>query len=125
MWIQHPRLGAFSIVLADNLDTHQPNPDVVMLRARRVEHLRLLREACPSLADAEIIESGPHHDYFWRIIAPKTSFVEALGVLGKGLDYRNVKDTAHAAEVRVGTQFVQALHRIWSTLNAIQRLSSH
>lgn len=124
MWIQHPRLGAFSIVLADNQGTHQPDPNTVMIRARRMEHLRLLQDACPALADAEIIESGPHHDYAWRIIAPKASFVEALGVLGDGLDYRNVKSTAHEAEKRVGDGFVQALHRIWSALHSIQKHAS-
>lgn len=120
MWIQHPRLGAFSVVLADDQLTHRPDPDLVMIRARRVEHLRLLQAACPSLADCEIIESGPHHDYAFRIIAPKTSFVEALSVLGTGLDYRNVKNTAHKAEAQVGSKFVSALHRIWSALHAIQ-----
>lgn len=120
MWIQHPRLGAFSIVLADDRHTHQPDPDMVMIRARRVEHLRLLQQACPSLADAEITDSRPYHDYAWRIIAPKSSFVQALRVLGEGLSYRNVKNTAHDAEEHVGTPYVSALHRIWSTLHAIQ-----
>ena len=124
MWIQHPRLGAFSIVLADDQRTHRPDPSTVMIRARRVEHLLLLQAACPSLADTEIIESGPHHDYAWRVIAPKASFVEALGVLGEGLDSRNVKNTAHEAESRVGHSFVSAMHRIWSALHAIQARSA-
>lgn len=120
MWIQHPRLGAFSIVLADNQDTHQPDPDTVMIRARQVEHLRLLQESCPSLADTEIIESGPHHDYAWRIIASKLDFTEALQALGGGLAYRNVKSAAHEAERYVGRGFVDALHRVWGSLRKIQ-----
>ena len=50
--------------------------------------------------------------------------MEALGVLGEGLDYRNVKNTAHKAEAQVGSKFVSAIHRIWSVLNSIQRGSA-
>jgi len=116
MWIQHPKLGAFSIVLADDLATGKPDPDVVMIRARREEHLQLLRAACPSLAVQEIIESPPRHDYAWRIIAPKDGLVEALAALGGGLDYRNVKGAAHDAERLVGRPYVDSLHQIWAAL---------
>ncbi len=120
MWIQHPKLGAFSIVLADDLASGKPDPEVVMIRARREEHLRLLQGACPSLAAQEVIKSPPGHDYAWRIVAPKGALVEALAALGGGLDYRNVKGAAHKAEDAVGRRFVDALHQIWTTLHGIQ-----
>lgn len=116
MWIQHPELGAFSIVLADD-NRGQPDPDLLMIRARRREHLVLLQ--CKGLAGRKIIENAGT-DYRWRIIVEKEAFAVAMADLVRQLDYRNVKSRAHREEAKVGKGFVSALHRIWATLHEIQ-----
>ena len=119
MWIQHPDLGAFSIVLADDFNTGQPDPTRLMIRARRREHLQLLQERCGGLAEVEIIETAGT-DYRWRLIAEKAAFGNAVAEIVGEIDYRNMKARAQTRETDVGGGFVAALHRIWSVLKAIQ-----
>jgi hypothetical protein len=120
MWIQHPRLGAFSVVLADDSRTGQPDPQIVMIRARREEHLALLARAYPSLGAYPVLRSSPQHDYPFRLVVPKSIAAGLVSHLLLTLDYRNVKDCAHVAESSVGRGFVQALHVVWSALRRIQ-----
>ncbi|MCB9904487.1 MAG: hypothetical protein H6831_08790 [Planctomycetes bacterium] len=119
MWIQHPEIGALSVVLADNLKTGSPDLSRVMIRARRSEHLQLLRDRCASLADAEVILTEGTN-YKWRLIIDKPAFAAALVQLIDEIDYRNVKGRAHAREQEVGSGFVSALHRIWAVLLELQ-----
>ncbi|MBL4771875.1 MAG: hypothetical protein JKY61_12225 [Planctomycetes bacterium] len=118
MWLCSPDLGFFSIVLADD-DMGQPDPNLLMVRARRKEHLVLLQERCEGLAGAEIIESALT-DYRWRLIVKKEAFATAMSEIVMDLDYRNVKSRAHREEAKVGKGFVSALHRVWSVLHEIQ-----
>jgi hypothetical protein len=119
MWIIHPSLGAFSVVLASDLSTHLPDPDKVMVRARRTEHLQLLQERCTQLADAEILETAAT-DYRWRIVVEKADFASALGEIAGEIDYTNVKSCASQNKASVGSGFVAAMSRIWSALYSIQ-----
>lgn len=120
LWIQHPQLGAFSIVLADDLATGAPDPETLMIRARCREHLDLLQLAHPALSEYPVLESDPFLDYRFRLIAPKAVAATALAEVVQAMDYRNVKDCAHRHEAQVGAPFAKALHRIWETLRRIQ-----
>ena len=120
MWIQSPHLGAFSVVLADDLETGLPDPTTVMIRARSRAHLELLQKAHPELADREILQGPPHLDYRWRLICPKAEWAEVLKDMALKIDYRNVKGAAHAAERAVGASFVRSLHRVHADLKAIE-----
>ena len=124
MWIQHPRLGAFSVVLADDLTTGRPDPTTVMIRARTRRHLELLQAAHPKLAGHEILQSPPQLDYRFRLVCRKEEWAAALSAMALELDYRNVKSAAHAAEDQVGSPFVRALHRVHADLEKIQRASA-
>jgi len=119
MWIQHPDLGAFSIVLADDLNTGQPDPTRLMIRARRREHLQLLQERCVELAEVEIIETVGT-DYRWRLIVEKAAFGNTIAEIVGEIGYRNMKARAQTRETDVGGAFVTALHRVWSVLKGIQ-----
>ena len=119
MWIQHPELGAISIVLADDLETGEPDPAHLMIRARRREHLRLLQERCGGLARAEIIETVST-DYRWRIVVEKSALATALAEIAQDISYRNVKVEAHANVKTLGEGFLDALHRIWTVLRELQ-----
>lgn len=53
-WIIDPRVGLITCVVADDPVTGKPSTKLVMLRARRKQHLENLRRLCPMLAGAEI-----------------------------------------------------------------------
>ncbi len=118
MWLCSATLGFFSIVLADDAFGN-PDPNLLMIRARRREHLVLLQERCEGLAGAEIIENTGT-DYRWRLIVKKEAFATAMAEIVLDLDVRNVKSRAHREEAKVGKGFVSALHRVWSVLHEIQ-----
>lgn len=120
MWIQHPQLGAFSLVLADKLDEAGADPDTLMIRGRSQQHLALLQAAHPVLAAFPIQESRPELDYRYRLVVPKAAAAQAVSEMVAAVDYRNVKSTAHANESKVGAPFVHALHQIWGALLAVQ-----
>ena len=120
MWIQSPNIGAFSVVLADDLETGRPDPTTAMIRARCRAHLELLQSAHPVLASRDILQGPPHLDYRWRLICPKAEWAEVLRNMALQIEYRNVKAAAHAAEESVGSRFVQALHRVHADLKRIQ-----
>ncbi len=120
MWLQHPQLGGFSVVLADDLVTGRPDPDTVMIRARSETHLDLLRRTVPALAQYDAIESGPSLDYPWRLVCPRTIFADAMRELALGLDYRNVKGEAHRNAAQLGHGFVDALHRVHGALARVK-----
>ncbi len=120
MWIQHPKLGAFSLVLADDQVEGGADPDTVMIRGRSQQHLALLQAAHPALAAFPIQESRPELDYRYRLVVPKVAAAQAVAQMVTAVDYRNVKSTAHANESKVGATFVHALHQIWSALLAVQ-----
>lgn len=120
MWIQHPRLGAFSVVLADDIATGLPDPATVMIRARTRGHLELLQFAHPTLARHEILQGPAHLDYRYRLICPKSEWAEVLRDMALQVNYRNVKAAAHSAEESVGARFVRALHQVHADLKRIQ-----
>ena len=97
-----------------------PDPERIMVRARRREHLELLRSRHTSLSESEIIESGPGCDYRWRLIAPKPVVAQALMDELLCVDFKNFKNEAHRNSGKLGEDFVACLHEIWSVLRRIQ-----
>jgi hypothetical protein len=118
MWI-FTRYGFFSIVNARRRDG-SPDPGTVMVRARRMSHIRQLVQRCPSLAEAEI-STTLHRDYRYRIVAAKTAWTEALAVLGEEQNWCNFKSEAARHQGAGGTDYVHALHSVWSVMNEFQR----
>lgn len=121
MWILSPRLGFLSVVLADTEPgSRVPDPDRVMVRGRRREHLALLQQRHSQLAGFQIVESPAHCDYRWRMIVPKRLFAEALFDAVMDLSYRNAKGEAHRHAETVGDDYVAALHDVWSRLKRLR-----
>jgi len=96
----------------------------VMIRARNVKHLRVLRDQYEVLRAAEIFEE-PLADYPARIIITKDVWSQVLGEIATEIDYGNVK-TASARAVGVGdTAFNEALHDVWERMIGYQRESEN
>ena len=95
--------GAFSIVLADTAPgSGTPDPDQLMIRARKREHLQLLQCDHPNITPFPIIESPPGLDYRFRIVAPKTVVAQVLADMASRVDYSNFKNAAHARAEHTG-----------------------
>jgi len=121
VWIQHPRVGHLSVVLARRLDEpgQPPDPNKVMVRARKREHLENLKGAVAALRRAEVLEDTLA-DYRFRIVIPKEDFAVVMQVLATRLDWSNVKAEAAANQSAVGRDFVSALHEVWRIFYDLQ-----
>jgi hypothetical protein len=118
MWI-FTRYGFFSIVNA-RLRDGSPDPETVMVRARRMSHLRQLAERCPTLSGAEI-STTLHRDYRYRILVSKAAWIAALAVLAEEQNWCNFKSEVARQQGSAGSDYVHALHSVWSIMNEFQR----
>ena len=120
MWVLTTS-GFLSIVLADTeAGSGVPDPDLVMVRARRRSHLEEFQAAHQQLARCEIVESGPACDYRFRIVASKRLVAEALLDAVNDIGYRNFKGAAHRRCGVLGDDYVSALHEVWSVMRRLQ-----
>ena len=71
--------GFYSIACANKSDGSVDNQSV-MVRARRIAHLRSLQKRFPALAVGKILELR-NRDYRYRLIIPKASWVAIIGEL--------------------------------------------
>ena len=118
-WIIDPRVGFISCVVADDPITGRPSTKLVMLRARRRQHLENLRRLCPMLAGVEITAARKELDYPVRMVVERETFVSIMAELARTLDYRNVKQSAHKHEAELGPDFVALMHRVHAVLAQI------
>jgi hypothetical protein len=109
MWIFHPALGHFSVVVPRNQQTGAREQDRLMVRARRREHLELLGEAHPVLSKAKILRSA-RADYMWRILVPREHFAQAMREMAEQIQFTNVKSEAAMHTDKVGADYVRMLH---------------
>ena len=113
--------GFFSVVCAhkDGGKSAEINPNLLMIRARRKEHLQSLRERFPKQLDACEISETRNTDYRWRIICPKQVWAGCVKELVEEQTYPNFKS---ACEEPFGHQnpYPHALHRIWSVMHEMQ-----
>lgn len=112
MWIA-TRQGFFSIVCGYRYQDGIPYPDtrVLMIRARRKDHLEALRLRFPSLGDI-VTETGT--DYPHRIITDRRMVGEVVASAASSIDYHNFKREAervHGSE----SAYVEFLHDAWAS----------
>ncbi len=123
MWI-FTRYGFFSAVCArqgDGQHNRPVDPDRIMVRARRREHLEALQDRFPeSLGEAEI-RTFPGTDYAYRIFVPKPVWVQVLAQLAEEMDYDNFKDAVALHQGVGGDPYVHALHDVWDVMRRLQR----
>src|ERR1035438_6454471 len=80
MWV-FTRYGFYSIACASKSDGSLDKQSV-MVRARCIAHLQGLQKRFPALAVGEI-RKLPNHDYRYRLIIPKASWIAIIGELAQ------------------------------------------
>lgn len=118
MWI-FTRYGFYSISCASKADGSLDDQHV-MVRARCIAHLHSLQKRFPALAVHEIL-TLPNHDYRYRLITPKASWVAIIGDLAQEQEWSNFKNEAARYQGRSGRGYVDALHKVWDVMYRLQQ----
>ena len=111
--------GFYSIACARKPDGSL-DKDTVMIRARKIEHLRNLQARFPQMKDAKILTT-PDRDYGFRLILPKGIWAAALSELASEQEWSNFKNQASANRAKCGADYVSALHDVWEIMNRLQK----
>lgn len=122
MWMILSRTGFLSVVVPRNQKTGEIEHDRLMVRARKREHLELLRSQHTVLTGVRILRSPDHADYRWRILVPRSDFADVVREIVERLDVTNVKSDGHAHEAETGRDFVSALHACHALFARLQDL---
>ena len=118
MWI-FTRLGFYSIACADKPGTKGIDPDTVMVRARVRKHLTNLQHRFTSLAETKIL-TLPGRDNGFRLIVPKSVWVEVLKELAEEQTWSNFKSEAAKNLGQTGADYTRALHDVWEVMYGLQ-----
>jgi hypothetical protein len=117
MWV-FSIYGFYSIACASKPDGSL-DPDTVMVRARCKDHLQNLQKRCPQLAGSKIL-SPPNRDYGYRLIVPKSIWVEALQEMAEEQKWDNFKNEVAQRMGRDGAEYTDALHEVWRIMYRLQ-----
>lgn len=117
MWL-FTRYGFYSTACARKPDGSR-DPDQIMVRARREDHLQGLQARLSSLAAFPILAT-PGRDYAYRIVVPKPVWAAALYELAAEQDWSNFKNQAAAYQGEAGAEYVRALHDVWERMGRLQ-----
>ena len=109
MWLA-TRYGFYSVVCAhDDLLQDRSHPSLMMIRARKHDHLAKLRELHPELPG---IKESAGTDYPYRIIANRDMVMAVVRGLVDEIDYTNFKNAAHE-ELPEDGAYISFLHSVW------------
>ena len=117
MWV-FTIYGFYSIACAGKPDGTL-DPDMVMVRARRKDHLQNLQKRCPELASSQII-SPPNRDYGYRLIVPKSVWVAALREMTEEQKWDNFKSEVRKRMGLDGADYTDALREVGEIMLRIQ-----
>jgi hypothetical protein len=117
MWV-FSRYGFYSVASASKPDG-SIDSGLVMVRARVRKHLEDLQVRFPLLAGAEI-RHWPDHDYSYRILMAKESWVATIAELAQEQEWSNFKDETEAFQGVAGSEYVDTLHRVWSIMKNLE-----
>jgi hypothetical protein len=120
MWL-FTRYGFYSIASAKKVDGSLDSRSM-MVRARVAEHLSNLKKRFSVLADAEVL-TLPERDYRYRLIVPKQVWVSVAAELAEEQEWSNFKDEAARYQGKLGSEYIGALHRVWTEMYQLQRKS--
>ena len=97
---------------------HRDKVGVLLVRARRKEHLEAFLASNGTWTGEEIIQM-PSADYEYRIEVSLETFGELLTAQGRAINYPNFKGRCDALPDKA---YAQALHKIWTVVhNALAR----
>lgn len=117
MWL-FTRYGFYSIACASKA-SGGIDQQTLMIRARNKRHLEKLQARFPLLAEAEIITT-PIQDYRYRIIVLKSDWTRIVAELAEEQTWSNFKSEAARFQGKAATDYVHALHDVWSVMYKIQ-----
>lgn len=111
MWIC-TRYGFFSAVAAwVSQDNPTPNPEVLMVRARKREHLVNLKARFKELEHKAIVNDFGT-DYPFRIFLPRVIWAVIMDKLTREIDYTNFKNEVH--RISGDKQYEDFLANTWA-----------
>lgn len=117
--------GFFSVVCARSGDGGPENPidpGVMVIRARTVEHLKLLAKRFPGQLGKRAIVRFRGTDYAYRIFVPSSVWQAVAELLASEIDYGNFKDEVF---VRHGANdYEESLHEVWRVMRQLQAAGS-
>lgn len=114
MWL-FTKYGFYSV--AEPLEEeskHRGTSPVLLIRARRYEHLDALRERFPRQLGELTIWKNVGTDYQYRIIVSRSIWSDVVSKLTAEIDYSNFKDAVE--ELMPKSKYLQALHKVWVTV---------
>lgn len=119
MWL-FTRYGFFSAACALKKNG-AIDKDTIMVRSRTKRHLLNLKRRFSGLSTEILVDSGT--DYRYRIIIPKSQWVEMVSEIASEQTWSNFKNEAaeFARENGDSTGYVHALHDIWETMYELQQ----
>jgi len=117
MWI-FVKYGFYSIACAAKPDG-TPDPATLMIRGRTREHMQNLQSRFPALADFTVVVLLDC-DYKYRMIVPKSVWVPVLAELAQEQTWSNFKNQATDYAGRHQSEYIDALHRVWSIMFNLQ-----
>jgi hypothetical protein len=117
MWL-FTRYGFYSIACARKPDG-SIDGETVMVRARRMSHLKSLQARFPGLAGLEIL-TWPDRDYRYRLMVAKPEWAGMISELAQEQDWSNFKNEAARHQGDAGAEYIHALHRVWSIMASFQ-----
>lgn len=120
MFIAHPQLGFYSVVVPKDQRTGAMEPGRRMIRARRKADLVRLKARHPILAGAPILQSPAHADYRWRLLCDRDAFAQVMREMAELIDYDNVKGESHRNDDQLGVAFSTAMHACHAAFARLQ-----
>ena len=117
MWL-FTRYGFYSIACARKPDG-APDPDLLMVRARRKAHLANLIQRFPALSGGKVVTSADA-DYRYRLIVAKAEWTTVVAEMAGEQDWSNFKNQAATFQGAAGADYVEALHDVWSVMYGFQ-----
>lgn len=117
MWI-FSIYGMYSIACARKPDGSL-DPETVMVRARRADHLRNLQDRFPVIAGADVV-TLPNRDYRYRLMVPKSNCAAVLVEILSEQKWSSFKDQVAKHQGRAGAAYTRALHDVWETMYHLQ-----
>jgi len=119
MWL-FTRYGFFSSACAQTA-AFTPDPNSIVVRARRKEHLENLKKRFPALESATIQET-PKRDYRYRLTVAKAIWVDVVAGLASEQTWSYFEDEVAANLKTEEPEYVHALHDVGAVVKRLQRL---
>lgn len=94
---------------------HKDDPDVLMVRGRRKEHVTQVLKACGVTAAYQVKDRPA--DYAWRGVVTRFAFNEWLVSQSNAITYLNFKN--EVKKTQGDTVYYRALMRVWAIMRGM------